>query len=98
MHISTPQIVSITSPLASSLVIPSISLLGTITPRLFNPSQYGEVDDFLVPLERFYFSSVHKGVVNRIPKKRKLDKPPSHPDPYQVLLWNTLDAPKKQMD
>ena len=58
--------------LASSLRVHTLTLSGIVNQPIFDPDQFGELEDPLVPLGSFYFSNVHCGIVKRIAKKRNL--------------------------
>ena len=68
-----------------------------MNPPIFNPNQFREVEDLLVPLGSFYFSNVHHGIMKKTPKKRKLEESPSQPEAPQVLVSSMKDATPKQM-
>ena len=85
------------SPLASSLGVPSLTLLVMGNPHVLNPSQFWEVEDPIALLASFYFNNTHQGIVKITPKKRKLDESSCHSKDPQVLVWNMIDSPPKQM-
>lgn len=49
----TTQMVYIVSPLSSYFVVPILTLSGRGNPLMFDPNQFGEVEDIKIPLVAF---------------------------------------------
>ena len=63
------QIIFTMSLFASSPGVPTLTLIGIGNPQVFALSLFCEIEDLVASLGNFYFSSAHKGIVKRTPKK-----------------------------
>lgn len=77
--------------MASFHGVPLMTLFGELGSQTFDPSKFEVIEDTILPLGCFYFSSDQKRIIKKTPRKWKLAEVASIDRLEQVMLWNLVD-------